>query len=112
MYVFSEQSVVCPKKGAARRSDDSGGSTKSGSGGAAVIGSWTGNDGQQKISVKFGANGSLIITNAAGANPGQWTAAGGGRFQIHVGSFNGVFVMVNSSTASLTLGDSSVELRR
>jgi len=79
---------------------------------AAVVGSWSGNDGQQRIAVKFGANGSLIINNAAGANPGQWSGGSGGRFRIQVGSFNGEFVMVDSRTGSLTLGDSSVELKR
>jgi hypothetical protein len=78
----------------------------------AVLGSWSGNDGQQKISVKFGANGSLLITNAAGANPGQWSGGSGGRFRIQVGAYNGDFVMVDSRTGSLTLGDSSVELKR
>ncbi len=77
-----------------------------------MLGTWSGNDGQQKISVKFGANGSLLINNAAGANPGQWSGGSGGRFRIQVGGYNGEFVMVNSKTGSLTLGDSSVELKR
>jgi len=85
---------------------------KQGSGANSVVGSWSGNDGQQRISVKFGANGSLIINNAAGANPGQWNGGSGGRFRIQVGSYNGEFVMVDSRTGSLTLGDSSVELKR
>jgi hypothetical protein len=78
----------------------------------AVLGSWSGNDGQQRISVKFGANGNLLITNAAGANPGHWSGGSGGRFRIEVGAYNGEFVMVDSRTGSLTLGDSSVELKR
>jgi len=77
-----------------------------------VAGSWSGNDGAQKITVKFGANGSVILTNAAGANSGQWSALSGGRFKVQIGSHSGEMVLLNPNTASLNMGGSTIELRR
>jgi len=77
-----------------------------------VTGSWSGNDGAQKITVKFGANGSVILTNAAGANAGQWSSLSGGRFKVQIGSHSGEMVLLNTNTASLNMGGSTIELRR
>jgi len=77
-----------------------------------AIGVWAGSNGAERITVKFGGNGSLILTNASGAEAGRWSAAGGGSYKIVVGEFSGEFVLLNSSTASFTLGGSHVEMRR
>ncbi len=77
-----------------------------------VLGTWSGNDGQQRIVAKFGANGSLLVTNAAGANSGRWAPAGGGRFSIQVGSFSGEFVLINAITSTLTIDGTTVEMSR
>lgn len=84
----------------------------SASGSRSVAGSWSGNDGAQKITVKFGANGSVILTNAAGANSGQWSSLSGGRFKVQIGSHSGEMVLLNTNTASLNMGGSTIELRR
>ena len=97
-------------------SSQEGGSGKapaaSASGSRAVAGSWSGNDGAQKITVKFGANGSVILTNAAGANSGQWSSLSSGRFKVQIGSHSGEMVLLNTNTASLNMGSSTIELRR
>ena len=77
-----------------------------------IIGTWSGVSRGGKISVKFGSNGSLILTNTAGANPGSWNSSGGGNFHVNIGGATGQMVLLNSSTASLTIGGSSIELRK
>jgi len=75
------------------------------------LGNWVGTNGEERITLKFGVNGSLILTNAAGAEAGRWS---GGRntYRISVGDFSGEFVLVDGTTASFTLGDSHIEMRR
>jgi len=84
---------------------------KSGSSGS-VMGTWSGVSRGERITVKFGSNGSLILTNTAGANPGNWASAGGGSYDVNIGGSGGQLVLVNSSTASLTIGGSSIELKK
>jgi len=76
------------------------------------LGTWSGSDNQERVTIKFGSNGSLILTNAAGTNPGKWTASGNGTFRISVGGSDGEFTMIDASTASFTSGGSSIELKR
>jgi hypothetical protein len=52
------------------------------------------------------------LTNAAGANSGQWSALSGGRFKVQIGSHSGEMVLLNPNTASLNMGGSTIELRR
>ena len=84
---------------------------KSGSSGS-VMGTWSGVSRGERITVKFGSNGSLILTNTAGANPGNWASAGGGSYDVNIGGSGGQLVLVNSSTASLTIGGSAIELKK
>lgn len=76
-----------------------------------ALGVWTGSNGQEKITLKFGVNGSLILTNAAGAESGKWIGLRSS-YRISVGEFTGEFVLLDSSTASFTLGGSHIEMRR
>lgn len=76
-----------------------------------VVGRWSGVSADERVSLQFGANGSLILTNASGTESGSWSGSGG-RFGIRVGEFAGSMVLLNSGTASLTLGDAHVELKR
>ena len=85
---------------------------KPGLGSSAITGLWSGVSRGERITVKFGANGSLILTNTAGANPGTWSSQRGGAYQVNIGGATGQFVMVNSTTASLTVDGSAIELRK
>jgi len=76
-----------------------------------AVGIWTGSNGEERITLKFGANGSLILTNAAGAESGRWSGSRNS-YRISVGEFSGEFVLLDGSTASFTLGDSHIEMRR
>jgi hypothetical protein len=82
------------------------------SGSSAITGLWSGVSRGERITVKFGANGSLILTNTSGANPGSWSSQRGGAYQVNIGGATGQFVMVNSTTASLTIDGSAIELRK
>jgi hypothetical protein len=75
------------------------------------VGIWSGSNGTEKITLKFGMNGSLILTNAAGAESGRWSGSRNS-YQISVGEFTGTFVLLDASIASFTLGDSHIEMRR
>jgi hypothetical protein len=86
-------------------------SKKSGSS-SAVIGTWSGVSRGERITVKIGSNGSLILTNTSGANPGNWSSVGSGNYDVNIGGSGGRLVLVNSSTASLTIGGSSIELKK
>jgi hypothetical protein len=72
---------------------------------------WSGSNGAERITVKFGAGGSLILTNASGSEAGRWSGSRNS-YQITVGEFSGSFILLNSNTASFTLGGSHVEMRR
>lgn len=76
-----------------------------------AVGVWTGSNGEERITLKFGANGSLILTNAAGAESGKWSCSRNS-YRISVGEFTGQFVLLDGSTASFTLGGSHIEMRR
>jgi hypothetical protein len=76
-----------------------------------VLGRWSGVSADEKISLQFGSNGSLILTNSSGTESGSWSGSGS-RFSVRVGEFSGSLVLLNSGTASLTLGDAHVELKR
>jgi hypothetical protein len=86
-------------------------SKKSGSS-SAVIGTWSGVSRGERITVKIGSNESLILTNTSGANPGNWSSVGSGNYDVNIGGSGGRLVLVNSSTASLTIGGSSIELKK
>lgn len=76
-----------------------------------AVGVWTGSNGEERITLKFGVNGSLILTNAAGAESGRWSGSRNS-YRISVGEFTGEFVLLDASTASFTLGGSHIEMRR
>jgi hypothetical protein len=76
-----------------------------------VVGRWSGVSSDERVSLQFGANGSLILTNSSGTESGSWSGSGG-RFSIRVGEYSGSMVLLNAGTASLTLGDAHVELKR
>jgi len=76
------------------------------------LGTWSGSDNQERVTIKFGANGSLILNNAAGANSGKWASTGNGTFRISIGGSDGEFTMIDASTASFTSSGSSIELKR
>jgi hypothetical protein len=76
-----------------------------------AVGVWSGSNGEERITVKFGANGSLILTNASGSEAGRWSGSRNS-FRITIGEFSGSFILLDSNTASFTLGDSHVEMRR
>ena len=76
------------------------------------LGTWSGSDNQERVTIKFGANGSLILNNAAGANSGKWDSTVNGTFRISIGGSDGEFTMIDASTASFTSGGSSIELKR
>lgn len=76
-----------------------------------ALGVWSGSNGAERITVKFGAGGSLILTNAAGSEAGRWSGSRNS-YQITVGEFSGSFILLNSNIASFTLGGSHVEMRR
>jgi len=76
-----------------------------------AVGIWTGSNGAERITVKFGMNGSLILTNAAGAESGRWSGSRNS-YRISVGEFTGEFVLLDASTASFTLDGSHIEMRR
>ena len=77
-----------------------------------IVGVWSGSSYGESINVKFGSNGSLILNNAAGANSGSWSSQGSGRFAVNIAGQSGSMVLLNSSTASLNIGGSTIELRR
>lgn len=77
-----------------------------------IEGSWSGNSYGESISVKFGSNGSAILTNSAGANSGTWSSQDSDSFSVNFGNQLGRMVLVDSSTASLTIGGNSIELKR
>ena len=77
-----------------------------------ISGSWSGYSYGESISIRFGANGSAILTNSAGANSGSWSSQGAGSFSVNIAGQSGRLVLVNSSTASLTIGGSSIELKK
>jgi hypothetical protein len=76
-----------------------------------AVGIWTGSNGEERITLKFGVNGSLILTNAAGAESGTWKGSRNS-YRISVGEFTGEFILLDDSTASFTLGGSHLEMRR
>ena len=76
-----------------------------------AVGVWTGSNGEERITLKFGVNGNLILTNAAGAESGRWSGSRNS-YRISVGEFSGEFVLLDGSTASFTLGGSHIEMRR
>lgn len=76
-----------------------------------ALGVWSGSNGAERITVKFGAGGSLILTNASGSEAGRWSGSRNS-YQITIGEFSGTFILLNSNTASFTLGSSHVEMRR
>ena len=77
-----------------------------------IEGSWSGNSNGESISVKFGSNGSAILKNSAGANTGSWSSQDSGSFSVNFANQLGRMVLVDSSTASLTIGGNSIELKR
>jgi hypothetical protein len=79
---------------------------------AAVVGVWSGSSHGESITVKFGSNGSVILNNDAGAHSGSWSSQGSGRYGVNVAGQSGSMVLLNSLTASLNIGGSTIELRR
>ena len=77
-----------------------------------IEGSWSGNSNGESISVKFGSNGSAILKNSAGANTGSWSSQDSDSFSVNFANQLGRMVLVDSSTASLTIGGNSIELKR
>lgn len=77
-----------------------------------IVGVWSGSSYGESINVKFGSNGSLILNNAAGANSGSWSSQGSNRFAVNIAGQSGSMVLLNSSTASLNIGGSTIELRK
>jgi hypothetical protein len=76
-----------------------------------LVGLWSGVCADEKISIRFGANGSLILTNSHETISGSWTGAGS-RFKVTVGESLGNLVIVNGSTASLDLDGAHAELKK
>lgn len=77
-----------------------------------IEGSWSGNSNGESISIKFGSNGSAILKNSAGANTGSWSSQDSDSFSVNFANQLGRMVLVDSSTASLTIGGNSIELKR
>jgi hypothetical protein len=77
-----------------------------------IEGSWSGYSNGESISVKFGSNGSAILKNSAGANTGSWSSQDSDSFSVNFANQLGRMVLVDSSTASLTIGGNSIELKR
>ena len=79
---------------------------------ATLVGVWSGSSYGESITVRFGSNGSAILNNDAGSNSGSWASQGSGSYSVNIAGQSGRMVLLNSSTASLNIGGSSIELRR
>jgi len=77
-----------------------------------IEGSWSGYSNGESISVKFGSNGSAILKNSAGANTGSWSSQDSDSFSVNFANQLGRMVLINPSTASLTIGGNSIELKK
>jgi len=76
------------------------------------IGRWSGTSRGEAIIVNVGSNGSLILTNDAGSNSGSWSSSGPGSYRVNISGQPGNLVLLNPTTASLSIGGSSIQLHK
>jgi hypothetical protein len=93
--------------------EDALGSRKAPATKVSIAGTWSGISNEEKIVLKVGAAGSASLTNSGGANSGEWTpGAAPNVFSFRFGGRPGVFTLINSKTATLSVMGATVELRR
>jgi hypothetical protein len=76
------------------------------------LGTWSGSDGEQKITLKFGEGGKLLFTSAAGVEAGTWIKAGSGIIKLVTGEYRGQLTMLDYRSASLTMEGTTIEVSR
>jgi hypothetical protein len=76
-----------------------------------IDGLWKGVCADESVSIRFGLGGALIFSNAHESLSGSWRGSGR-QFSLRVGESEGTFVLIDSSTASLSLDGAHAEMKK